>query len=93
MSPELAFEEKETSAFISNYLNDIGLKVSSGIGGTGLVATLSGGNGPTIGLRADMDALPIFEKRKCDTSVAAFVAQEFVKGGHQASIFFSVLNV
>ncbi len=61
MRPELAFEEKETSARIANHLTDIGLTVSKGIGGTGVVATLKGGNAPAIGLRADMDALPISE--------------------------------
>jgi len=84
MSPELAFEEKQTSAFISNYLNDIGLKVSTGIGGTGLVATLSGGNAPTIGLRADMDALPIREKN--NFSHASHVDGKMHACGHDGHI-------
>ncbi len=61
MRPELAYEETETSARIANFLTDIGWTVSRGIGGTGIVATLAGGTGPTIGLRSDMDALPIIE--------------------------------
>jgi hippurate hydrolase len=60
--PELAFEETETSDRIARFLTDTGWTVSRGIGGTGIVATLAGGTGPTIGLRADMDALPIVEK-------------------------------
>ncbi|WP_226632005.1 M20 aminoacylase family protein [Novosphingobium profundi] len=59
--PELAYEEHRTSALVAEVLEDIGLVVTTGIAGTGLVATLSRGEGPTIGLRADMDALPIHE--------------------------------
>ena len=60
--PELAYEETETSDRVANFLSDIDWTVSRGIGGTGIVATLAGGTGPTIGLRADLDALPIVEK-------------------------------
>ena len=60
--PELAYEETETSDRIASFLTDIDWTVARGIGGTGIVATLAGGTGPTIGLRADMDALPIIEK-------------------------------
>ncbi|MGI9200100.1 MAG: M20 metallopeptidase family protein [Woeseiaceae bacterium] len=60
--PELAYEETETSDRIASFLTDIDWTVSRGIGGTGIVATLAGGAGPTVGLRADMDALPIVEK-------------------------------
>lgn len=60
--PELCFQEKETSAFIAAYLNKLGLEVSTGIAGTGIKAVLRGGRpGPVVGLRADMDALPIEE--------------------------------
>ena len=62
MRPELAYEETGTSTRIADFLTDIGWTVSRGIGGTGVVATLAGGTGPTIGLRSDMDALPILEK-------------------------------
>jgi amidohydrolase len=59
--PELAFEEKETAAFIAGKLRDFGLEVHEGIGGTGVVGLLRRGNGPMVGLRADIDALPIVE--------------------------------
>jgi hippurate hydrolase len=59
--PELAFEEKETAAFIAAKLREFGLEVKEGIGGTGVVGMLRRGNGPMVGLRADIDALPIVE--------------------------------
>jgi amidohydrolase len=59
--PELAFEEKETAAFIADKLREFGLEVKEGIGGTGVVGVLRRRNGPMVGLRADIDALPIAE--------------------------------
>ena len=60
--PELAFEEKETAAFVAEKLKSWGYDVVEGIGGTGVVGTLKNGAGTkSIGLRADMDALPIQE--------------------------------
>lgn len=60
--PELAYAEHETSALVANYLRDWGFEVETGIGGTGVVGSLTVGPGEkTIGIRADMDALPIEE--------------------------------
>lgn len=59
--PELGFEEFNTSRLIQEKLQAWGYQVYTGIGGTGVVATLQCGKGPSIGLRADMDALPIQE--------------------------------
>ncbi|HLR82493.1 MAG TPA: M20 aminoacylase family protein [Paenalcaligenes sp.] len=59
--PETAFEEVRTSKLVEETLRDMGLPVETGIAQTGLVATLKNGAGPTIGLRADMDALDIHE--------------------------------
>ncbi len=59
--PELAFEEKRTAAFIAERLTSFGLEVHTGLAGTGVVGVLSCGNGPSIGMRADIDALPIEE--------------------------------
>jgi amidohydrolase len=61
-NPELGFEEQATSDFVAARLAEMGLEVTRGIGGTGLVGTLRSGSGNrAIGLRADMDALAIRE--------------------------------
>ncbi|MRH44296.1 amidohydrolase [Aquibacillus halophilus] len=61
--PELSFEEKKTSDFILEVLEaEQVFDIQTGIAGHGIVATLSSGSGPTIGVRADMDALPIVEQ-------------------------------
>ncbi|MDH4582622.1 amidohydrolase [Pseudomonas sp. BN415] len=61
-NPEIGFEEVNTSDFVADALQAMGLEVHRGIGGTGLVANLSVGNSPAaIGIRADMDALLIHE--------------------------------
>lgn len=60
--PELAFEETRTSDFVAQQLTSFGISVERGLGGTGLVGTLSNGSSNrAIGLRADMDALPMDE--------------------------------
>ena len=60
--PELGFEEERTSALVAEKLASFGCEVHRGIGRTGVVGRLRVGDGPrTIGLRADMDALPIRE--------------------------------
>ncbi len=62
-NPELAFECHHTAAFIADRLREFGVdEIHPGIAKTGIVAIINGqGEGPTIGLRADMDALPIEE--------------------------------
>ncbi|WP_109311696.1 M20 aminoacylase family protein [Ruegeria sp. AU67] len=62
--PELEFECHETAAFVADRLREFGVdELHEGIAKTGIVAIISGrGEGPTIGLRADMDALPIPEE-------------------------------
>ncbi len=60
--PELAYQEHRTAGIVATALRELGLDVHTGIGGTGVVATLRAGNSTrSIGLRADMDALPIVE--------------------------------
>src|SRR5229473_334535 len=60
--PELGFEEERTSAIVAKKLKEWGLEVTTGIGKTGVVGTIRVGNNPrAIGLRADMDALPMDE--------------------------------
>lgn len=61
--PEIRFEEKWTSDRIAHFLEEAGIPFERGYaGGTGIVATLKGGPGPTVALRADMDALEITEE-------------------------------
>lgn len=60
--PELGYQEQETSRRVAELLASFGLQVHRGLAGTGVVATLENGPGPVIGLRADMDALPIAEQ-------------------------------
>lgn len=60
--PELGYEEHRTSDKVAHELEQAGLQVFRGLAGTGVVGTLKNGSGPVIGLRADMDALPINEK-------------------------------
>ena len=65
--PETSFQEHDTSAFVAEKLKSFGLAVASGIGGTGVVGTLTMGQGTKgIGLRADMDALDIQEENDLD---------------------------
>ncbi|WP_143591439.1 M20 metallopeptidase family protein [Thermoactinospora rubra] len=60
--PELAFQEVRTAALVAGHCRELGLRVRTGIGGTGVLADLTGtGPGPTVLVRADMDALPIDE--------------------------------
>lgn len=60
--PELAFEEHRTSARVAELLQQWGYEVTTGLGGTGVVGTLQRGQGSRrLGLRADIDALPIHE--------------------------------
>jgi amidohydrolase len=62
--PELGFEEVRTAGIVADLLEGYGIEVHRGIGGTGVVGVLKGrgGGGRRIGLRADMDALPIEEE-------------------------------
>ncbi len=61
-SPELPCEEKETAARMALELADAGFEVTEGVGGTGVVGVARNGDGPTVLVRADMDALPIREE-------------------------------
>ena len=61
-NPELCFEEHRTSGIVAHELNRLGFSVTTGLAGTGVVGTLQAGQGNrVVGLRADMDALPIAE--------------------------------
>ncbi len=70
--PETAFEEVVTAGFVADRLEEFGIEVHRGLAKTGVVGTLRGahGDGPAIGLRADLDALHITEKNDCDHASA-----------------------
>lgn len=60
--PELSFQEHRTAAEVARRLEALGLEVTTGVGGTGVVGVLRNGAGPTALLRADFDALPVQEQ-------------------------------
>ncbi|MFK7800118.1 MAG: M20 family metallopeptidase [Anaerolineae bacterium] len=60
-TPELSFTEVETARLVQSVLHDLGIEAETGIAETGVVGHIEGVTGPTVGLRADMDALPILE--------------------------------
>jgi hippurate hydrolase len=61
-NPELAFHEQRTAATLAARVKALGYEVTTGVGGTGVVAILKNGPGPIVMLRTELDALPIEEK-------------------------------
>jgi hippurate hydrolase len=61
-NPELAFNEYATASKLADRVRALGYEVTTGVGGTGVVAILRNGPGPTVMLRTEMDALPVQEK-------------------------------
>ena len=59
--PELSLQERRTAGVAARHLRDAGYEVTESLGGTGVVGLLRNGDGPTVMLRADMDALPVRE--------------------------------
>jgi amidohydrolase len=59
--PELSLQEHRTAGRAAEHLGAAGYEVTTGVGGTGVVGLLANGDGPTVMLRADMDALPVKE--------------------------------
>lgn len=60
--PELGFQEVRTSRLVADTLTNFGLEVQTGVGKTGVVGYIGNESGPVVGIRADMDALPIHEQ-------------------------------
>ena len=60
--PELSGEEHQTAALVAGELRQCGWRVQEGVGRTGILAELGPDHGPTVGLRVDMDALPVEER-------------------------------
>jgi hippurate hydrolase len=63
--PELSMQEKRTAGIAADRLRSAGYEVTTSVGKTGVVGILRNGDGPTIMLRADMDALPVREATVC----------------------------
>lgn len=64
--PELSMQEHRTAELAAKHLRDNGYEVTTGVGKTGVVGLLRNGDGPTVMLRADMDALPVKEASGVD---------------------------
>ncbi len=85
--PELGFDVPRTADIAANMLKDLGMDVQTGIGKTGVVGNLRCGAGPTIALRADMDALPVQETGDCEyKSVNDGVMHACGHDGHTAML-------
>src|SRR5262249_49942116 len=80
--PELSFQEFETSKLCADKLDQLGYKVRTGVGKTGVIADL--GTGVTVGIRADMDGLPIEESK--DKSYHSKNAGVMHACGHDAHV-------
>lgn len=72
--PELSMQESRTAEIAAKHLTDNGYEVTTGVGKTGVVGVLRNGDGPTVMLRADMDALPIREDTGLDYASTATAA-------------------
>lgn len=85
--PELSRQEQATAAFVTKTMGELGIKHEGRIGGHGVVGTLSRGAGNAVGLRADMDALPIIETTgKPYASKTPGVMHACGHDGHTASL-------
>ncbi len=80
--PELGFQEFRTAALVADTLQELGIEVKTGVGRTGVIGQMGTGSGPTIAIRADMDALPIVEKN--DTSYKSQNAGVMHACGHDS---------
>ncbi len=61
-NPELSLHEEKTASKIAEQLRELGYDVTTHVGGTGVVGVLKNGSGPTVMIRAELDALPVLEK-------------------------------
>ncbi len=79
-NPELAFHEVQTAAKLAARVKALGYDVTTGVGGTGIVAVMKNGPGPTVMLRTELDALPVEEK-----TGLPFASQAVVKNSNGQS--------
>jgi len=70
-NPELSFREDRTAKRLAAELRKLGVDVTEGVGGTGLVGMIRNGDGPTVLVRADMDGLPVREQSGLDYASTA----------------------
>jgi amidohydrolase len=92
--PELSYLEVNTASFICKWLEENGIIFTSGIAGTGIIATIKGSSddGKVIGLRAEMDALPIHERNQTEyASTNKGVMHACGHDGHMAMLMGSAL--
>jgi carboxypeptidase Ss1 len=83
--PELSYHEEETAKLVAEKLQSFGIKVKTGVGGTGVLGILEGGKkGKVVALRADMDALPIEEM--ADVEFKSKVKGAMHACGHDAHV-------
>lgn len=83
-NPELSNRENETAALVANHLRELGMDVRTGIAHTGVVGILQGGRpGPTVAIRADMDALPVKE----DTGLSFASDKTSTYQGNEVPVF------
>lgn len=83
--PEIAYHEERTAALVATRLQELGLKVETGVAGTGVIGLLEGASsGKTVLLRADMDALPLEEK--ADIPFKSKVAGMMHACGHDSHV-------
>ena len=80
--PELGFDVYRTADLVATTLAELGIEAQVGVGKTGVVGYLGNGSGPVIGIRADMDALPISEEN--NTPYASQVPGAMHACGHDA---------
>lgn len=81
--PELSLQEHRTAEKAADHLRQAGFEVTAGVGGTGVVGLLRNGDGPTVMLRADMDALPVKEATGLPYASAEFATDS---DGHQVPV-------
>lgn len=82
--PELGFEEHRTATRVAERLRTLGLEPRTGVGRTGVVADIEGGDGPMVAVRGDMDALPIQEDDDADPAYRSTVDGVMHACGHDA---------
>jgi len=87
-NPELSFQEYQTSAYVQEKLQALGIPFQAGVAGTGVVGMIAGKHaGPVVALRADMDALPIVEANRVPyASTQAGVMHACGHDAHTASL-------